>query len=153
VSEADANPIRSCEMRVRAPDRPIKKRDETRRAALEAGAYDPARRLRPVAVNPSREVPMKRPSIISSLLATTIVVFAACSPKADKDACTKMAEHDWGIVDQRNHMSEIESGKKLLEEAKVKSVQACTGKWTQAQVECHLKATTPTDMDACDPKE
>ena len=70
--------------------------------------------------------------------------------KADKESCTKMVEHDYGILDERNHISATEPGKKMLEELKAKTMEACVDKMSKSTVECHMKAPTPADMSKCD---
>lgn len=77
-------------------------------------------------------------------------LLAGCDAKADKESCTKMVEHDYGILDERNHMSATEPGKKILEELKAKTLEACVGKMSKSTVECHMKAPTPADMSKCD---
>lgn len=79
-------------------------------------------------------------------------LLVGCDAKADKDACTKMVEHDYGILDERNHMSASEAGKKILEELKAKTMDACVDKMSMSTVECHMKAPTPADMSKCDAK-
>jgi len=79
-------------------------------------------------------------------------LLVGCDAKADKDSCTKMVEHDYGILDERNHMSASEAGTKIFEELKAKSLEACIGKMTMSTVECHMKAPTPADMSKCDAK-
>jgi hypothetical protein len=79
-------------------------------------------------------------------------LLVGCDAKADKDACAKMVEHDYGILDQRNNMSATEPGKKILEELKAKTMEGCVGKMTMSTVECHMKAPTPADMSKCDGK-
>jgi hypothetical protein len=77
-------------------------------------------------------------------------LLVGCDAKADKDDCTKMVEHDTGILDQRNQLSATEPGKKLLEELKAKTMEACVGKMTKSTIECHMKAPTPAEMSKCD---
>ena len=79
-------------------------------------------------------------------------LLVGCDAKADKESCTKMVEHDYGILDARNHMTATEPGKKLFEELKAKTMEACVGKMTKSTVECHLKAPTPAEMSKCDEK-
>ncbi len=98
---------------------------------------------------------MKTPALaFRSFLALSLLAGAAslvgCDPKADKDMCTKMAEHDYGILDERNHMSDNPTGKKMLEELKAKTIEGCVGKMTKSQIDCHMKAPTPADMSKCD---
>lgn len=111
-------------------------------STLAAPASSPARR-------PSS--PLRR-GVALALLAMLggAALLGGCDPKADKDSCTKMVEHDYGILDQRNHFSDSEPGKKILEELKAKTMEACVGKMTKSVIECHLKAPTPADMSKCD---
>ncbi len=77
-------------------------------------------------------------------------LLAGCTSKADQELCSKMVEHDYGILDERNHMSASEPGKKMLAELKAKSLTGCVGKMSKSAAECHLKAPTPADMSKCD---
>jgi hypothetical protein len=77
---------------------------------------------------------------------------AGCDPKADQDSCAKMVDHDYGIVDSRNHLSDTDNGKNMLDDLKKKTLDGCVGKMTKSGVECHLKAPTPVEMSACDKK-
>jgi uncharacterized lipoprotein NlpE involved in copper resistance len=89
-------------------------------------------------------------ALASLALLASAASLMGCDAKADKDDCTKMAEHDYGILDQRNQMSATEPGKKMLEELKAKTIEGCIGKKTKSQIECHMKAPTPADMSKCD---
>ncbi len=88
---------------------------------------------------------------LSPVFVASFLIAVGCA-KADKDDCTKMAEHDYGILDQRNHMSDSEAGKKLLAEFKQKTIDACIGKMSKSAIECHMKAPEPADMSKCDAK-
>lgn len=96
-----------------------------------------------------------RTYVPAALVVTSSLVALAtlgCQAKAEKADCEKMAEHDYGILDQRNHMSATPAGQKILANLKQKSIEGCTGKYTKSQVDCHLKASTPKEMDACNPE-
>lgn len=90
--------------------------------------------------------------VSGSVLLGTLAALPGCGSKAEQADCEKMVEHDYGILDKRSQMSGTPAGEKLLDSLKKKSLEACVGKYTKSQVECHLKAETPADMDKCDPK-
>src|SRR5687767_6564799 len=88
----------------------------------------------PVARAARRPSPSSRSGVALALLAllSGAALLVGCDAKADKADCTKMVEHDYGILDQRNQMSATEPGKKILEELKAKTMEACVGKMTKS---------------------
>ena len=90
------------------------------------------------------------PRIVGATLVLSTTALIACDKPADQAACEKMVEHDYGILDERNHMTASPEGKKLFDELKKKTLDACVGKMKTSVVECHMKAPTPAEMSACD---
>lgn len=94
------------------------------------------------------------PARFRILLAVSLLAggahLAGCDAKATKEECTKMVEHDYGILDQRTQMTSTDQGKKMFEELKAKTQKGCEESMTKSQVECHMKAPTPADMSKCD---
>lgn len=91
-----------------------------------------------------------RPLVAAALSIAFAGALAGCDPKADKASCEKMSEHDFGILDESTRMSDNPTGKKLLEELKQKSTDACVKTWKKSQVDCHMNAKTTAEMDKCD---
>jgi hypothetical protein len=89
---------------------------------------------------------------ISLLLALGAIgtQLVGCDKKADKAACEKMADHDYAILDASTHMTEDPNGKKLFDELKQKTIDACVGKMTMSQIDCHMAAKTTAEMTKCD---
>src|SRR5687768_12613835 len=92
----------------------------------------------------------RRVSLLLLALGAIGTQLVGCDKKADKAACEKMADHDYAILDASTHMTEDPNGKKLFDELKQKTIDACVGKMTMSQIDCHMAAKTTAEMTKCD---